>query len=299
MGRPGADDVSTLRAFNRSFTQRIGVLDESFMQSDLPLAEARLLFEIGPGGAAVLELRRRLGLDSGYLSRLLRGLERDDLVRMVPDTADGRRRRAELTSAGQTAWADLDRHSDALARALLAPLSAGRRARLTEALQTADQLLRTATVEVEVVDPRHDDALAAMSAYFDELGERFVDGFDPDDTLVADAPAMRPPTGSFLVARSDDSVTACGGVQRHDDATGEIKRMWVHPDWRGLGLGRRILDQLEAQTAALGYHRVVLDTNDTLTEAISMYQRAGYDPIERYNDNPYAMCWFAKSLDER
>lgn len=291
-----APDVSTLRSFNRSFTQRIGVLGDSFLQSGRPLAEARLLFEIGTDGASILELRHRLGLDSGYLSRLLRELERDRLVTAVPDPDDARRRLVRLTAAGRSAWTELDRRSDELATGLLEPLSDDQRRRLDEALRSADRLLRVATLTFDVVDPRSDDALEAMAAYFAELAVRFSDGFDPGNTLTADAPAMRAPTGSFLVARSDGSVAACGGVQRHDDTTGEIKRMWVHPDWRGAGVGRRMLTHLETRVAALGYTNVVLDTNDSLTEAITMYQRAGYRPIERYNDNPYAKCWFAKSL---
>ena len=78
--------------------------------------------------------------------------------------------------------------------------------------------------------------------------------------------------------------------------TGEVKRMWVHEQWRGAGLGSRMLRELEALAVRLGYDRVVLDTNRTLTEAIAMYERAGYTPIERYNDNPYAEAWFEKPL---
>jgi GNAT superfamily N-acetyltransferase len=89
---------------------------------------------------------------------------------------------------------------------------------------------------------------------------------------------------------------ACGGVKRIDDATGEIKRMWVHSALRGGGVGRRLLQHLEDHAVRLGRSRVVLDTNATLLEAIAMYQRAGYTPIERYNDNPYAAHWFAKAL---
>lgn len=289
--------LATLRAFNRSFTQRIGVLDDSFMASGRPVGTARLLFEIGPGGAGVLDLRRRLGLDSGYVSRMLRDLERDDLVVVAPDKGDARRRVVRLTPSGRRAWADLDRRSDDLALELLSPLSDDQQQRLAEALRTADRLIRVATITFDVVDPQSDDAIAAMTAYFDELEIRFVAGFEPGDTLVADAPAMRAPGGAFVVARSDVEVVACGGVLRHDDATGEIKRMWVHPAWRGVGLGRRTLARLEAQIRALGYKRVVLDTNDTLTEAISMYDRAGYRPIERYNDNPHARCWFDKAVD--
>lgn len=96
--------------------------------------------------------------------------------------------------------------------------------------------------------------------------------------------------------RSDDATLGCGGLQRLDDRTAEIKRMWIHPDWRGLGLGGRLLARLEAAARGLGRSRVVLDTNETLTEAITMYERAGYHPIDRYNDNPYAHHWFAKDL---
>ncbi|NNE12969.1 MAG: GNAT family N-acetyltransferase, partial [Ilumatobacter sp.] len=145
-------------------------------------------------------------------------------------------------------------------------------------------------------DPRSDEALAAMQAYFAELDERFVGGFDAGDTLTADAPAMRPPSGSFVVAVAGGDTIACGGIVRVDDETAEIKRMWVHADWRGVGLGRRMLARLEGEVATLGYRQVVLDTNEVLIEAVAMYERAGYRPIERYNDNPYAHHWFAKPL---
>ena len=129
-----------------------------------------------------------------------------------------------------------------------------------------------------------------------ELDARFPGGFDPGDAATSDVAGMTPPRGSFLVARSDSAVVACGGVQPHADHVGEIKRMWVDPTWRGLGLGRRMLAALEEEVRRLGYATVYLDTNATLTEAVAMYDRAGYHPIERYNDNPYAQRWFAKAL---
>lgn len=285
-----------LRRFNRSFTQRIGVLDDSFLGAGRPLGQARLLYEIGAGHGSVLELRRHLGLDSGYLSRLLRELERDGLVETRPDADDGRRRTVELTSLGRAAWDDLDRRSDELACRIVAPLTERQRDELATALATADRLLRAATVTFDVVDPEDPDALASLRAYFDELDVRFAGGFDPGDTLTADAPSMRSPRGTFVVAHSDDEPVACGGVVRVDEATGEIKRMWVHPDWRGVGLGRRMLNELETHVARLGCSRVVLDTNAVLTEAITMYERAGYTAVDRYNENPYAMHWFARDL---
>ncbi|HSB84819.1 MAG TPA: GNAT family N-acetyltransferase [Ilumatobacteraceae bacterium] len=290
------EHVTTLRRFNRSFTQRIGALDESFLGSGRPLGPSRLLYEIGTEGIGVLQLRRRLGLDSGYVSRLLRQLESAGLVAVTAEPHDGRRRRARLTRRGIREWKRLDRRSDALAERLVSPLSVRQREQLSEALGTAERLLRAATISLDVVDPRSDEALWAMTQYFDELDRRFTAGFDPGNTLVADAPSMSAPQGVFVVAHSDGEVVACGGVKRIDDDRAEIKRMWVRESARGLGVGRRLLQHLEEQAIRLGCSWVVLDTNATLLEAIAMYERAGYSPIERYNDNPYAARWFAKEL---
>ena len=292
------DPVQVVRRFNRTYTPRIGVLDDSFLGSGLPLGAARLLFEVGlvPGGVGVRELRRSLGLDSGYASRLLRRLEAADLVVLVPDSADARRRVCRLTPKGRRRWATLDQRSDEVAAGLLAPLAPAQQARLTDLLASADRLLQVAAAPIEVVDPTGPVAAAAMRAYFDELDERFPGGFDPGDALGDGAAPMSAPHGGFLVAIVDDEVAACGGVQRHDRRTGEIKRMWVAPAWRGTGMGRRMLAELEAHAAHLGYRRVVLDTNGTLDEALALYRSSDYQPIARYNDNPYAQHWFAKPL---
>jgi DNA-binding MarR family transcriptional regulator/GNAT superfamily N-acetyltransferase len=290
------DEVATLRRFNRCYTQRIGVLEESYLDSGRPLGPSRLLFEVGADGARVADLRRRLGLDSGYLSRLLRQLAQEALVSVSADPADGRQRIVTLTGAGRREWRRLDRRSDGVARQLVDPLSARQRAELAAALTTAERLLRAATVEVERVDPRSPAARWALGQYFAELDARFRAGFDPHAGGADDVTPMRPPDGAFLVMRNDQATVGCGAVQRVDDETDEIKRMWIHPEWRGLGLGARMLAQLEATAARHGRRRVVLDTNESLAEAIAMYGRAGYHPIERYNANPYAHHWFAKDL---
>lgn len=292
--------AKAIRSFNRAYTPRIGVLDDSFLGSGRPLGQSRLLFEIGHGddtGAAVADLRARLGLDSGYLSRLLRGLEHDGLVELSADEADGRRRTARLTERGRSEWCELDRRSERLARQLVAPLTARQRDRLAHALREAEALIALAAIVVDHVDPFGPEAASAQQAYFDELHVRFSAGFDPGDTITADAHHYEPPTGRFLVARTcDGAIAACGALQAVDGETAEIKRMWVAPQWRGLGLGRRLLGDLETHAANAGYARVVLDTNASLTEAIRMYETAGYVAVERYNDNPYAERWFAKVL---
>jgi DNA-binding MarR family transcriptional regulator/GNAT superfamily N-acetyltransferase len=287
-------DESVVRRFNRTYTQRIGALDESFLGTGRPLGPSRLLFEIADAGATVRGLRDRLGLDSGYLSRLLRTLENDDLVVVRPDPEDRRRRRVSLTRRGRTAWRRLDDRSEELARRLVDPLSPRQRQRLTEALATADLLVRAATVRLEETSPTDARAVAAMTAYFAEIGERF--GFEPGDAWQEDADSMSAPSGFFVVATSDGEPVACGGVQHLPDGAAEIKRMWVHDGWRGAGLGSRLLRQLEDLCRDRGYAVVRLDTNDTLAEAVAMYQRAGYRPIGRYNDNEWARCWFEKDL---
>ena len=189
---PGEGHVAVVRRFNRSYTQRVGALDDSFLGTGMPLGTARLLFEIGTAAGTARDLRERLGLDSGYLSRLLRRLDAGD--------------------------------------------------------------------------------------------------------LAAGADRLRPPSGAFVVATCDGAPVACGGVQALDDGAGEIKRMWVHPAWRGAGLGSRLLRHIEGVCRDLGHDVVRLDTNGSLTEALAMYERAGYRHVGRYNDNPYAEHFFAKRL---
>lgn len=135
-----------------------------------------------------------------------------------------------------------------------------------------------------------------MAAYVEELDGRFPTGFDAGDARTGDDAALAPPTGAFVIARQGDRVVACGGVQTVGDGIGEIKRMWVADDARGRGLGRQLLAELEARSAALGHRTVRLDTNGELTEAIALYERSGYAEIERYNDNPYAERFFEKAL---
>jgi DNA-binding MarR family transcriptional regulator len=286
-------EVEVLRHFNRAWSQRVGVIDESFLGSGRPLGPSRVLFEIGLHGVGVRELRERLGLDAGYVSRLLRRLEGEGLVTTSLDPDDERRRLAALTSAGCEAWHDLEDRSNDAAQRIVEPLSPSRRTQLADALRTADALIRAATVALVEVELSSPPARTAVSAYFAELDQRFPGGFDPGPQ---DPDDYRPPHGRFVVARCDGDVIACGGLQSLSPAVAEIKRMWVDAAWRGHGLAGRMLRHLEALAAADNHTVVRLDTNPTLTDAISMYRRAGYIEIERYNDNPYAGHWFEKAL---
>jgi len=151
-------------------------------------------------------------------------------------------------------------------------------------------------VTLVVVDAGSDAAQWAMAQYFAELDERFPTGFDAGDGLAEARKHLNPPHGVFVVASRGDDVIGCGGVTFLDEITAEIKRMWVSSSARREGLGKRLLARLEDEAREAGMQRVVLDTNRTLDAAQAMYLGAGYEDIERYNDNPYAQRWFAKVL---
>uniref|UniRef100_UPI0007E51C88 GNAT family N-acetyltransferase n=1 Tax=Streptomyces albus TaxID=1888 RepID=UPI0007E51C88 len=244
----------------------------------------------------VRELRERLDLDSGYPSRLLRGLERDGLVRVGPSTADGRVRSARLTEAGRAERAALDRLSDDAAAALLAPLSAGQRRRLVAAMAEVERLLTASAVAVTPCPPSHAHARYCLRAYFAELARRFDDGFDPERSISAADAEMTPPAGVLLVATLRGEPVGCGALKLHDGAPAEVKRMWVAPSARGLGLGRRLLGELEAYSAGLGVRTLRLETNRALDEAIGLYRAAGYREVPSFNDEHYADHWFEKHL---
>jgi DNA-binding MarR family transcriptional regulator/GNAT superfamily N-acetyltransferase len=289
--------VGQVRRFNRTVTQRAGALDDAFLSRGRPLGEARLLWEIGPDGADVRSLRSRLDLDSGYVSRLLRSLENDGLVVVERSGTDARVRTARLSRAGVAEREMLDRLSDDAAASLLEPLSARQRARLVEAMADVERLLVASAVQITTRDPRHPDARFCLRAYFSELSDRFDGGFD----AVRGVPAteddeMSPPAGLFLVATLHGEPVGCGGLKFHRDDPAYIKRMWVSPAVRGLGLGRRLLAELEAHAAKRRLGAVQLETNRVLSEAISMYRAAGYREVSPFNDEPYAHHWFEKTL---
>jgi DNA-binding MarR family transcriptional regulator/GNAT superfamily N-acetyltransferase len=288
--------VSQVRRFNRVVTQRVGALEDHYLARGRPLGEARVLWEIGDHGCDVRSLRSRLDLDSGYLSRLLRSLEAAGLVEVGPNERDRRVRSARLTRAGAAERAVLDDRSDELARSFLAPLGEAQRARLVSAMADVERLLTAALVDIEAVDPMAPAAQDCLNAYFAEIDRRFDTGFDPSLSASPDVAKMRPPAGVFLLATLRREAIGCGGLQFDRDAPPYIKRMWVAESARGLGIGRRLLAELEACARAHGDGVVRLETNRSLREAISVYRSSGYHEVEAFNDEPYAHHWFEKRL---
>ena len=192
----------------------------------------------------------------------------------------------------------LDQRSDDAAVSILRPLSARQRARLVTAMAEVERLLVASAVRVTGCDPRHPDARSCLRAYFGELARRFDGGFDPGRSISAGDDELTPPAGLVLVATLHGEPVGCGAVKFHDDGPAEIKRMWVSPAIRGLGLGRRLLAELEARAAGRGVRALRLETNHALDEAIGLYRDSGYREVAAFNDEPYAHHWFEKVLDQ-
>ena len=290
--------VAQVRRFNRVVTQRVGALDDHFLSRDRPLGEARVLWEIGAEGCDVRDLRSRLELDSGYLSRLLRSLEAAGLITVERGLPDKRVRTARLTASGLKERAILDERSDELAQSLLEPLNQSQRSRLVTAMTDVERLLTAAMVEIKPVDSLHPHAQYCIGQYFAELDRRFDVGFDPSISISADADELRPPAGLVLLATLRSDPVGCGALKFHADAPTELKRMWVADSARGLGIGRRLLAELETEAARNGSRMIRLETNGSLTEAITLYRASGYVEVEPFNDEPYAHHWFEKRLPE-
>jgi DNA-binding MarR family transcriptional regulator/GNAT superfamily N-acetyltransferase len=290
------DQVRQVRSFNRTVTQRVGALNDRFLGRSRPLGEARVLWEIGTEGCEVRSLRSRLGLDSGHASRLLRALEADGLVRVEPSPADRRIRVARLTPAGLSERALLDRRSDELAASVLAALDPAQRDEIVAAMRTVQRHLITAAIEIRVVDPTDRDARRCIRAYFAELDRRSDSGFDPAAGISAEPDELVPPAGRFLIAYLRGEPLGCGAVKHHPGAPSEIKRMWVAESARGLGVGRRLLNELERWAIRSGASTARLETNRALVEAIALYRSAGYVEVPPFNDEPFAHHWFEKQL---
>ena len=290
------DQVPQVRSFNRSVTQRVGALSDRFLGRSRPLGEARVLWEIGTEGCEVRSLRSRLGLDSGHASRLLRALEADGLVRLEPSPSDRRIRVARLTTAGLSERALLDRRSDDLATSILAPLNPGQRDEIVASMRTVQRLMITGIIEIRTVDPTDQDARRCIRAYFAELDRRSDSGFDPGAGISAEPHELVPPAGRFLIAYLRGEPVGCGAVKHHPGAPSEIKRMWVAESTRGLGIGRRLLTELEADAVRSRAPTARLETNRALVEAIALYRSAGYVEVPAFNDEPFAHHWFEKRL---
>ena len=288
-----------MRKFNMSYVRRVGALEDSFLGSGLPYGTARILYEIGlaasdsASATTVQDLRTRLGgLDSGYVSRMLRTLESKGYVAMDRDPSDGRRRLVALTEDGLKQWDDLERRSEERAHLLLDPLTQRQRDRLNEALATADLLVRAAAITIEQVDPR-DPMRRRRWAPLRRDRRPFRVHRRRRGLRRRPLPSRAPRRLLRGRQRRRPGRLRCGPrVRGHRRDQADVGRS------RLARRGPRLTPAAPpgGRGAAAGPRVVRLDTRDVLSEAIGMYERAGYERIDRYNDNPHATHFFRKQL---
>jgi len=189
----------------------------------------------------------------------------------------------------------LNRRSDQAAASLLSRLSEAQRPGFVAAMGVVEQLLLAGAVRFNVENPRSGSARSCLRRYFEELAARFETGFDPALSIPLAATDLTPPQGFFVVATLHGEAVGCGALKCHGDY-GEIKRMWVAPASRGLGIGKRILQRLEALARKRRLPLLRLETNKALTEAQALYRSSGYREVRPFNDESYAHHWFEKAL---
>jgi GNAT superfamily N-acetyltransferase len=165
-------------------------------------------------------------------------------------------------------------------------------------MRDVERLLRSAQVQIAAVDPEHPDAQYCLAQYVTELNCRSERGFDPSVGATALPHEVRRPAGEFFIAYLNGEAVGCGAVKHHADGPAEIKRMWIDPGARGLGLGRRLLERLEACAVAGGARVAHIETSGVLVEALSLYRSAGWVEVPAFNDEPFADYWFEKELPD-
>lgn len=289
------DAIARMRRFNRVVTKEVGVLDTSYLGRGRPLGAARVLQLVRAEGSDIADIRARLALDAGLLSRLLRGLEDEGLLTLDTDPQDRRRRIARLTPAGQAEMAAYEALGRAKAEEVFAR-AGSRQAEVIAAMDLIATVMLQDQVEIRPADPDSPEALACLRAYYDLLAEK-IDGVTPQllTLPLSDAPKYRPPLGAFLLAWSDDLPIGCVSLRPLGHGVAEVKRLWVDPNARGLGLGRRLMRAIESYGRDLGYREMKLDTNTALTDALALYRSDGWVDIPKYSDFP-STHWMGKRL---
>jgi DNA-binding MarR family transcriptional regulator/N-acetylglutamate synthase-like GNAT family acetyltransferase len=282
-------DAAELRAFNRFYTRQIGVLREGLLDSPLSLTQVRVLYELSARSNVLASgLARELGLDPGYLSRLLAGFRRKRWIATAPASGDKRRRPIMLTAAGRAAFEPLDRRSQAEAASLVGALDGSNRRRLLDSLRAARRLLGDASLtlgplvlrsprpgDIGMVTQRH-GALYAQEYGWDERFEalvasilgKFIDDFKPQRERC-------------WIAERDGEFLGCVFVVEKDKHTAQLRALLVEPSARGLGLGKQLVAECVRFATQKRYRKMVLWTNSVLDAARHIYQAFGFQMVKQ------------------
>lgn len=312
-----SSEIASIRQFNRFYTQLIGTLNEGLLESELSLAEARVLYELANRNESTAsEIAADLNLDMGYLSRILRSFSTAKLIRRDRSKTDGRQTLLSLTPAGQRQFKLLNQRSSEQVRKILKPLSPQHQTRLVSSMSTIESLLNKKQPvsspttlrqhrpgDMGWVVERH-GALYAQEYGWDQRFEAlvariaadFIDHYDPtcERCWIAERNGER--LGCVFLVRDTESPASIktevpSEDTRRGEKTARLRMLLVEPSARGLGLGRTLVQQCTAFARASGYRRIVLWTNSILDSARHIYEREGYRLV---GEKPYSA--FGKDL---
>jgi DNA-binding MarR family transcriptional regulator/predicted GNAT family acetyltransferase len=252
--------VGEVRHFNRFWARQIGVLREGYLESPFSLTEVRVLYELAHREETTAsELGEELGLDAGYLSRILRGFEKHGLIHKRPSEADGRRRLLRLTERGREEFAPLDASSRGEIGAMLGGMSITGQERLVGAMRTIERLLSVLYAREYGWDERF-EALVA------EIVAKFIQRYDPR-------------LERCWIAEIDGEIVGCVFLVRESEEIAKLRLLLVEPEARGLGIGSRLVEECIRFARQAGYLKITLWTNDVLNSARRIYEGMGFQLV--------------------
>jgi len=282
-------NISTVRAFNRFYTRQLGLLEEGMLKSAFSLTEVRVLYELAHReGVTAGELARDLGLDAGYLSRLLGRFETGRLITRTPSACDGRQTLLALTAKGHKAFTPLNRASHEQITSMLAPLRPGDRDKLIRAMRAIQGLLGGAA-EPKVPYVLRDLQSGDVGWIVHRQGVLYAQEYGWDETFEG---LLAEIAGAFVknfnckmercwVAEREGEIVGSVFLVRHSDALAKLRLLYVEPSARGLGIGRRLVDECVRFARAKGYNTLTLWTNDVLVSARRIYEAAGFKLVNQ------------------
>lgn len=303
--RVSDEGVDAVRRFNRFYTRQIGLLREGMLDSPYSLSEARVLYELAHREKpTATEIGIELGLDAGYLSRMLRGFERRGLIRRTPSKDDGRSSLLALTKEGRRVFAPLNTRSNKEARAILETLPGADRKRLVEAMKTVEELLapeRDTSEPFTIRTHRPGDLGWMVSRH----GAVYVKEYGLDDNfeaLVAEIAAKflrhnDPMRERCWIAERRGERVGCVMLVQESDEVGKLRLLLVEPDARGYGIGRRLVDECIGFARQAGYRKIVLWTSAVLMAARRIYENAGFHLVAEERHRMFGPEWVGQTWE--
>ncbi|MHA3737243.1 bifunctional helix-turn-helix transcriptional regulator/GNAT family N-acetyltransferase [Pseudomonas sp. Eth.TT006] len=280
------DRADIVRQFNRFYTHQIGVLQEHLLQSDYSLTELRILYELASqGDLTSTDLRQMLGLDAGYMSRLISGFDKKGLIQKEPSTTDARASQLHITDLGREVLAPLEQASRQEVITLLERLSEPQQLQLIASMKQIQTLLESGQSTTYLLrDPQPGDMGLVVHQQTAIYSREY--GWNSEfEALVSEVVAKYlrefDPTGERCwIAEKDGKVVGSVFVIRHDETTAKLRMLYVDASARGLGIGNRLVEECLRFARDVGYKKMILWTTSNLVDARRLYQRAGFELVE-------------------